>query len=343
MSQGPMSTSPSKGGRFQPQQGYQRQPMPSPGGKGGSAGGSYGGQNPRMQQPMQSPGSKGGQSRFPVQTQPYPMPSPGGKGGSYQRQQMPFGYGQTTFSPGQFGGYGVPSNAFSFNNPNYQPYMPPTYDSGQTGQSPDIGNNPMSPQPEVMTGQQVSTLQASPASTLQAPPDIYQDKIVDPRDAFTPPGGFNPSMPFGGKGGGRSVFGQPMSGYAPPSDYDPDAIRVFDPYGEGGDLEGQPRPTFPDPTQPQGPQNLQEMFGFNFGGTPSGGFSNRSGLFNSQALTDAILQQQTDGRIQQAQSNQEGLRRVFNRPLVPIQSPQQPVGIAGLMGRPGYGNQYPFR
>ena len=206
MSQGPMSTSPSKGGRFQPQQGYQRQPMPSPGGKGGSAGGSYGGQNPRMQQPMQSPGSKGGQSRFPVQIQPYPMPSPGGKGGSYQRQQMPFGYGQTTFSPGQFGGYGVPSNAFSFNNPNYQPYMPPTYDSGQTGQSPDIGNNPITPQPEVMTGQQVSTLQASPASTLQAPPDIYQDKIVDPRDAFTPPGGFNQSMPFGGKGGGKKCF-----------------------------------------------------------------------------------------------------------------------------------------
>lgn len=231
MSQGPMSTSPSKGGRFQPQQGYQQQPMPSPGGKGGSAGGSYGGQNPRMQQPMQSPGSKGGQSRFPVQTQPYPMPSPGGKGGSYQRQQMPFGYGQTTFSPGQFGGYGVPSNAFSFNNPNYQPYMPPTYDSGQAGQSPDIGNNPMTPQPEVMTGQQVST--------LQAPPDIYQDKIVDPREAFTPPGGFNPSMPFGGKGGGGS--------YMPPEGYS----------------------GMPDPTQPQ--------------------------------------------------------------------------GIAGLMGRPGYGSQYPFR
>lgn len=284
MSLFPTSNSPSKGGTMRSQmptsyqspfgnQNYRTQTSPSKGGQpsfGGSAyqqPGQFGGQI--MNRPMPSPGGKGGYQQ-PMMQQP--MLSPGGKGGSYQRQPMPFGYGQSTFNPGQFGGYGVPSNAFSFNNPNYQPYTPP----------------PVEPPP---------------------PPPYRGD---DPRTSQ-------------------------------PEVYDPNNLIVFNPYGEGGDLEGQPRPTFPDPTQPQGPQNLPEMFGFDFGGTPSGESANRSGLFNSESLTNAILQQQADGQIQQGQNNQEGLRKVFNRPLVPNQSPQQPVGIAGLMGRPGYGNQYPFR
>lgn len=157
------------------------QPMPSPGGKGG-------------QQPMPSPGSKGGQSRQPISTQPYPMPSPGGKGGSYQRPPTPYGYGQPTFSPQQFAGYGQPSNIFSFNNPHYQPYNPYPIQpyTGNTG-------NPMINKPEVM-GQN--------------------------------------STPITGNGG---------TGYS-------SEFKVLDPYGPGGPLEGQPRPTFPDPTQQQMPQ-----------------------------------------------------------------------------------------
>jgi hypothetical protein len=205
-----------------------------------------------------------------------PMPYPGGKGGSYQRSPTPFGYGQSTFNPGQFAGYGQPSNIFSFNNPNYQPYMPQTYDSGQTGQSPDIGNNPMTPQPEVMaqpldrqvavqteptpqqfinpippeprdgitepTPQQVINLKPpEPQDRIVAPimpiggeptpqefinpvPPEPQDRIVNSKTEFTPPmgysqlfggeptpqqfinpippGGYNPTMPIGGKGGG---------------------------------------------------------------------------------------------------------------------------------------------
>lgn len=322
MSQGPMSNSPSKGGTMRSQmptsyqspfgnQNYRTQTSPSKGGQpsfGGSAyqqPGQFGGQI--MNRPMPSPGGKGGYQQ-PMMQQP--MPSPGGKGGSYQRQPTPFGYGQSTFNPGQFAGYGQPSNVFSFNNPHYQPYMPPTYDSGQTGQSPDIGNNPMTPQPEVMaqpvdqsavmreqirslgqegiqsgavtrdmliqagysnpdqilgggSGNQGAVQTApTPQPVVNAMPPEPRKPIVDPKTAFMPSGGYNPSMPFGGKGGGRSVGGQPLSRYMPPEgysstptpNYDPNAFRVFDPYGEGGAYEGRPRPTFPDPSQPQGPQ-----------------------------------------------------------------------------------------
>ena len=202
MSQGPMSNSPSKGGTMRSQaptsyqspfgnQNYRTQTSPSKGGQpsfGGPAyqqSGQFGGQI--MNRPMQSPGGKGGYQQPMMQR---PMPYPGGKGGSYQRSPTPFGYGQSTFNPGQFAGYGQPSNIFSFNNPNYQPYMPQTYDSGQTGQSPDIGNNPMTPQPEVMA-QPVDRQGAG-----QAEPTPKQ--FINPM----PPGVYNPTMPIGGKGGG---------------------------------------------------------------------------------------------------------------------------------------------
>ena len=249
MSQGPMSNSPSKGGTMRSQaptsyqspfgsQSYRTQTSPSKGGQPSFGGpayqqpGQFGGQI--MNRPMQSPGGKGGYQQPMVQR---PMPYPGGKGGGYQRPPTPFGYGQPTFAPQQFSGYGQPSNIFSFNSPHYQPYMPQVYDSGQTGQSPDIGNNPMTPQPEVMAqpvDQQVA-VQTEPAQQpfINAIPPELQTR-PDPYPAT----GYNPSMPIGGKGG---------SGFSSP-------FRAIDPYGPGGSLEGQPRPTFPDPTQPQGPQ-----------------------------------------------------------------------------------------
>lgn len=165
MSQGPMSSSPSKGGVMRSQiptsyqspfgrqvpmqqpsyqtpfgnQNYRTQTSPSKGGVPSFGGpayqqpGQFGGQV--MNRPMRSPGSKGGYSD-PVQIQPYPMPSPGGKGRSYQRPPTPYGYGQTMFSPGQFSGYGRPSNIFSFETPHYQPYVPQQYEQPYRGDDP---------------------------------------------------------------------------------------------------------------------------------------------------------------------------------------------------------------
>ena len=292
MSQGPMSNSPSKGGTMRSQaptsyqspfgnQNYRTQTSPSKGGQPSFDGpayqqpGQFGGQI--MNRPMQSPGGKGGQSRPPMSIQPYPMPSPGGKGGSYQRPPMPYGYGQPTFAPQQFAGYGQPSNIFSFNNPHYQPYMPPTYGSGQTGQSPDIGNNPMTPQPEVMAqpaGQQNAVqVEPPPQQVINPIPPEPQDRIVDPKTAFTPPGGYNPIMPIGGKGG---------SGSSSP-------FIAIDPYGPGGSLEGQPRPTFPDPTQPQGPQGTVQGAPMNTPSFPAADMGSGLGsLFNSQQLAQRL-------------------------------------------------------
>jgi len=336
MSQGPMSNSPSKGGTMRSQaptsyqspfgnQNYRTQTSPSKGGQPSFGGpayqqpGQFGGQI--MNRPMQSPGGKGGQSRPPMSIQPYPMPSPGGKGGSYQRPPMPYGYGQPTFAPQQFSGYGQPSNIFSFNNPHYQPYMPPTYGSGQTGQSPDIGNNPMTPQPEVMAqpvdqsaamreqiknlgqegiqsgavtrdmliqagysnpdqilggvsgNQNAVQVEPPPQQVINPIPPEPQDRIVDPKTAFTPPGGYNPIMPIGGKGG---------SGSSSP-------FIAIDPYGPGGSLEGQPRPTFPDPTQPQGPQGTVQGAPMNTPSFPAADMGSGLGsLFNSQQLAQRL-------------------------------------------------------
>jgi hypothetical protein len=107
------------------------QSMRSPGSKGGYSA-------PVMQQPMRSPGGKGGYQP-PMRQQ---MPSPGGKGRSYQSQQIPSGYGQSTFNPGQFGGYGQPSNMFSFSSPHYQPYVPPVYEPPPPPPPPYRGDDP---------------------------------------------------------------------------------------------------------------------------------------------------------------------------------------------------------
>jgi hypothetical protein len=107
------------------------QSMRSPGSKGGYSA-------PVMQQPMRSPGGKGGYQP-PMRQQ---MPSPGGKGRSYQPQQIPSGYGQSTFNPGQFGGYGQPSNMFSFSSPHYQPYVPPVYEPPPPPPPPYRGDDP---------------------------------------------------------------------------------------------------------------------------------------------------------------------------------------------------------
>jgi len=343
-------TSPSKGGQ------------PSFGGPAYQQPGQFGGQI--MNRPMQSPGGKGGQSRPPLEIQPYPMPSPGGKGGSYQRPPTPFGYGQPTFAPQQFSGYGQPSNIFSFNNPHYQPYMPPTYGSGQTGQSPDIGNNPMTPQPEVMAqpvdqsaamreqiknlgqegiqsgavtrdmliqagysnpdqilggasgNQSAVQVEPTPQQVINPMPAGSQDRIVDPKTAFTPPGGYNPIMPFfGGKGGTRTAG---------------DEFRVFDPYGEGGAYEGQPRPTFSanDVTQQQMPQGTVQgapMNIPNLGGKGGGARIEQAPIqygsmiptrdpgidVNQQALTNKIM---ADAQAAQSRYALEQLRN----PDVPL-------------------------
>ena len=224
MSQGPMSSSPSKGGvmrnqmpsSYQPpfggqmpmqqpsyqapfgNQNYRTQTSPSKGGSPSFGGpayqqpGQFGGQvmnrpmqspgskggysAPMMQQPMRSPGMKGGQTRPPVQAQPYPMPSPGGKGRSYQPPPTPYGYGQTLFSPGQFSGYGRPSNMFSFETPHYQPYVPPQYEM-----QPYRGTDPRPTAPPLQESPNVNTIPAEePTRTINPPlaPDATQTQAA---------------------------------------------------------------------------------------------------------------------------------------------------------------------
>jgi len=381
MSQGPMSNSPSKGGTMRSQaptsyqspfgnQNYRTQTSPSKGGQPSFGGpayqqpGQFGGQI--MNRPMQSPGGKGGY-RQPMMQQP--MPSPGGKGGSYQRQPAPFGYGQSTFNPGQFAGYGQPSNIFSFNNPHYQPYMPPTYDSGQTGQSPDIGNNPMTPQPEVMAqpvdqsaamreqirslGQEgiqsgavtrdmlvqagysnpdqilggasgnqgaaqppIQTILPRPTgSFLPAEP---RTPIVDPKTEFTQPGGLFQLMGIGGKGGGRSFLPE---GYNNMPDPDPNAPIFLDPYRPGGSLEGRPRPTFPDPTQPQGPQGTLQ-------GAPAGipNLGGKGGSAKVNQMPEQIPTQDPGMSIdQQNQIDQQIMRAQQDRSAYALEQLRDPV------------------
>jgi hypothetical protein len=208
MSQGPMSSSPSKGGVMRSQvptgyqspfgnQNYRSQPsqptfnnyshqqsgqfggqmmsqlMRSPDGKGGYSA-------PVMQQPMRSPGGKGGYQP-PMRQQ---MPSPGGKGRSYQPPPTPYGYGQSTFNPVQFGGYGQPSNMLSFSSPHYQPYVPQQdVTKPYRGVNPRIPTltNHVEPQPINQPTNQPT------GQPLAAMPSMPQTKIIDPRGAFTPP------------------------------------------------------------------------------------------------------------------------------------------------------------
>lgn len=287
MSQGRSGTSPTKGGSM-PQSSYQnpfgsqnyRQPSsPSKGGQSSFGGpayqqsGQFGGQI--MNRPMQSPGGKGGQSRPPLEIQPYPMPSPGGKGGNYQRPPTPFGYGQPTFAPQQFAGYGQPSNIFSFNNPHYQPYNPNPI---QQPYNPNTGNtgNPMTPTPEV-TAQPVDQSAAMRDQIRSLGQEGLQSGAVT-RDMLVQAGYANPDEILANANPGQSKppaetiqlppepqaqILVPPEAQTPPDfiydrvgGYNPDEFRVFDPYGAGGAYEGQPRPTFSanDVTQQQMPQ-----------------------------------------------------------------------------------------
>lgn len=276
MSQGPMSTSPSKGGRMPSQQTSYQSPFgnqnyrtqTAPGSKGGSP--SYGGQQfggPAYQQP----GQFGGQimNRQPVGIPP--MPSPGGKGGSYNPPPMQPGYGQPTFAPQQFGGYGQPSNIFSFNNPHYQPYQPqPMPQQGQ--QQPPQQGQQQPPQ----QGQQQPAQTDPSVDMRQQVRDLGQEGIRSgavTRDMLVQAGYSNPDEIISGAGGAQqpatqqysttnlpspqgsqgSTSGVPMPNLGGKGGSGGD-FRVFDPYGEGGAYYGQERPIFFDPTQPQGPQ-----------------------------------------------------------------------------------------
>jgi len=159
----------------------------------------------------------------------------------------------------------------------------------------------------------------------------------------------------------------PPEGYSstPDPNYDPNAFRVFDPYGEGGDLEGQTRPTFPDPTQPQGPQGTVQSVPTgmpNLGGKGGGAKRDQVPIqynimrptrdpgidVNQQALTNQLMAAESRYALEHLRNpdvpalSQQNLRRVVNRPSAPSQSileflnlpreSQQPMGIAALGG-----------
>ena len=107
-------------GRFPQPPGRFPQPFPQPGRKGQRNIPQPGGYYP---QPPSSP------------TYPGQFPSPGRKGnrGSYQQPQMPFGYGQMRDMSSRFGGYGMPQNIYGFQNPDYQPYVPPVFEAPPPG------------------------------------------------------------------------------------------------------------------------------------------------------------------------------------------------------------------
>jgi hypothetical protein len=176
----------------------------SPGSKGGYSA-------PVMQQPMRSPGGKGGYQP-PMRQQ---MPSPGGKGRSYQPPPTPYGYGQSTFNPGQFGGYGQPSNMFSFSSPHYQPYVPPVYEPPPPPPPPYRGDDPRD---SGVTSSPPST--GSKGGTQRPVPDYSSSGVT----------GYQPS--FGRKGGYYQSAEQPMQ---------PQPINL---------PAVQPLPVMPKPTMP---------------------------------------------------------------------------------------------
>jgi len=148
--------------------------------------GQFGGQI--MNQSIRSPGGKGGYQPSMQQQ----MPSPGGKGRSYQRQQIPSGYGQSTFNPGQFGGYGRPSNMFSSSSPHYQPYMPPVYETPPLYRGDDPRGSGSG-----VTSSPPST--GSKGGTQRPMPDYFSSGVSGNQ------GGYQPS--FGAKGGSQPSFG----------------------------------------------------------------------------------------------------------------------------------------
>tara|TARA_S200002703_G_scaffold123093_1_gene109031 strand:- start:336 stop:650 length:315 start_codon:yes stop_codon:yes gene_type:complete len=57
----------------------------------------------------------------------YGQPSIPGMNTQFQMPSFGSTYGQMNPYAGQFSGYGVPSNIFSFAQPHYQPYVPQAY------------------------------------------------------------------------------------------------------------------------------------------------------------------------------------------------------------------------
>lgn len=163
------------------------------------------------------------------ETSPYlqPMPSPGGKGGQ-QPMRSPGSKGGQSRPPleiqpypmpspgGKGGSYQRPPTPYGYGQPTFAPQQFAGY--GQPSNMFSFNNphyQPYNPNP----------IQPNTGNTGN--PMINKPEVM----------GQN-SVPMTGNGGTGSSS----------------EFRVFDPYGPGGSLEGQPRPAFPDPTQPQGPQ-----------------------------------------------------------------------------------------
>ena len=115
----------------------------------------------------------------PPRNFPFPMPRPPRMPprmpGRNTQFQMPFfgsQYGRMNPYAGQFSGYGVPSNMFSFAQPHYQPYVPPP---------------PQRSAPPVM----------------QLPPDQGDQLFSGTPVAYTPPS----PVAFGGGFGGQGIGG----------------------------------------------------------------------------------------------------------------------------------------
>lgn len=127
----------------------------------------------------------------PPRNFPFPMPrpprmpprQPPRMPGRNTQFQMPFfgsQYGRMNPYQGQFSGYGVPSNMFSFAQPHYQPYVPPP------------------PQP-------------SPPPVMQLPPGQGGNQVFSGAPvAYTPP----PPVSFGGGYSGIGGFGRYNLGLA---------------------------------------------------------------------------------------------------------------------------------
>jgi len=139
-----------------------------------------------------SPGSRGRPPVFgPPRNFPFPMPKPPSMPprqpprvpGRNTQFQMPFfgsQYGRMNPYQGQFSGYGVPSNIYGFDQPHYQPYVPPP---------------PAQSAPPVM----------------QLPPGQGGNQVFSGAPAvYTPP----PPVSFGGGYGGIGGFGRYNLGLA---------------------------------------------------------------------------------------------------------------------------------
>ena len=147
---------------------------------------------------------------YPGQVGIPPFPSPGRKGnrGSYQQPQMPSGYGQMTYNPYQFSGYGRPQNMFGFEQPHYQPYQPPQYNEPYPMPSPqpDPMPDPMPGMPGPGLGGPGKGRNPNPGISGgpgkgRATPGSYDNMPVP---GFPPPGGPGKGRSPGGPGKGNA-------------------------------------------------------------------------------------------------------------------------------------------